>query len=53
MDEEDITEMTEKLFARAEDVAELSPTIGDFIENVNKKKPELALGLAVAATLCK
>ncbi len=53
MNEETITDITKKLFEHAEDVAELSPTIGDFIENVNNKKPELAMGLAVAAKLCR
>ncbi len=53
MNEETIKDITEKLFDHAKDVADLSPTIGNLIENVNNKRPELAMGLGVAAKLCK
>ncbi len=53
MDEEVLTEVAEKLFGHLEDVAELSPTIGDFFENVKDKKPQIAMGLGIAAKMCK
>ncbi len=53
MDEDAIIGMAEKLFEHAEDVAELSPTIESFIQNVKEKKPQIAMGLGIAAKMCK
>ncbi len=52
MDEDEGIELAKDIFDTAKDLSGLSSTVGQCLNRVKEKNPEIAQGLGVAAKIC-
>ncbi len=52
MDEEEGIELTKDIFDTDKDLVGVSSRVGQAIDSINDKRPQIALGLGVAAKIC-